>query len=293
MAKQADRIEVARPNGRNGSARGTRRASARATPKVNGRGRAKPKKNGKRVAPPGEVEPFELRPVGLDEPLPSVRSPRARGGGVESETLVRYRFASLVRLSDNLVGRAVRAYDSLFDIDREQKAEIYLDMGREFIRTGKMAEALSSLRRAVQIRPDMGAAWMELGCVYMRKQALEAAEQAFRRANDLGEATPRLHSLMAEALVGLGRDEEAIMELERCALLSPQQPRVWYRLGVLNDRLGRYDEAIEAFEQAIELSPTEAAYHQGLGFTLESMGRRKEAIKCFKRALSLEQGGLL
>ncbi len=82
-------------------------------------------------------------------------------------------------------------------------------------------------------------------------------------------------------------------ELERCALIAPEEPRVWYKLAVLNDRLGRYDEAIEAFEQAIELAPSEAAYHQGLGFTLETMGRRKEAIKCFKRALLLEQGGLV
>lgn len=292
MPDRADE-RAARTKGRNGAGRRTKRASARAK-KLNGNGtsRAEPRRNGKAAARPAGLDPFELQPPPWDEPRGPLGPPRGHRGG-ESETHMRFRFASLVRLSDNLVGKAVRAYDSLFDIEPEQKAEIYLDMGREFVKAGKMPEALSSLRKAVQIRPDLSVAWLELGRVYLRREALDAAEQAFQRAKEHGEATPRLHSLMAEVLVSQGRDQEALKELERCALLAPEEPRNWYRLGVLNDRLGRYAEAIEAFEQAIELAPTEAAYHQGLGFTLESMGHRKEAIRCFKQALALEQGGLL
>ena len=230
-------------------------------------------------------EPRSMRP--RQAPGGGVMRPHQRG--VESEAQLRFRFASVLRISDNLVNRAVQAYDRIFDIGHEEKAEIFLEMGQEFARTGKRREALSALRRAINLRPDLPIAWIEIGRLHQRERAHEAAEQAFLKAKELGSLSPSLYGHLAETLMEQGRDSEAIEQLEYVVSHDPSDPRIWYRLGVLNDRLGRHDEAVEAFEQAIDLDPEDPVFYQGLGFTLETEGHRSEAIKCFKRALELEQ----
>jgi tetratricopeptide (TPR) repeat protein len=213
---------------------------------------------------------------------------RSRRSAASSEAALRFRLASLLRLSDNWVTKAVGAYDRLFELGTTDQAEIYLEMGKEFARGGKLEEALEALRKAGDLRPEDGEPVFEVGLVHLHKQAPEAAVSAFTRARALGVTGYRLHKALAEALIQLERLEEALTELQSARDLDPEDPDVSYQLGMTFDHLGRYDEAVAAYERAIEIAPDAVAYQQSLGLTLDSAGRRKDAIKCFKRALELE-----
>lgn len=213
---------------------------------------------------------------------------RSRRSAASSETALRFRLASLLRLSDNWVNKAVGAYDRLFELGTTDQAEIYLEMGKEFARGGKLEEALEALRKAGDLRPDDGEPVFEVGLIHLKKRAPEAAVSSFTRARALGVNGYRMHKALAEAFTELERLEEALTELQGARDLDPEDPDISFQIGMTFDRLGRYDEAVEAYERAIELAPDAVAYHQSLGLTLDSAGRRKDAIKCFKRALALE-----
>jgi tetratricopeptide (TPR) repeat protein len=206
-----------------------------------------------------------------------------------SETELRYWLASLVRLSDNIVFRAVRAYNRVFELEREDQADIYLAMARDFEREGKVEEVLEALNKAGIARPEDGRIRMQIGLLRLKAKAPRAAMQAFQQAKDLGYSTYRLHMSMAEALVQENDHERALREYEHALALSPDSAEVMHKLGTVLDRLGRYQEATEHFRRAVELAPDEVLYHQSLGFALESAGRRSDAVKCFKQALELEQ----
>jgi tetratricopeptide (TPR) repeat protein len=197
--------------------------------------------------------------------------------------------ASLLRLSENLVNRAVGAYDKLFALEPRDQSEIYVQMGRELAQRGNLNEALEALRKASELFPRDVEALIEIGVVHLMRQAPLAAVQALEQAKSLGTPGYRLHKTLADALFALEKYEEALPELESALRLQPGVPEHYYQLGTTLDRLGRFEEAVKAFEVAIQLGPNEVAYHQSLGFTLESMGRRSQAIKCFKRALELER----
>ena len=216
---------------------------------------------------------------------------RPRQGEVRGELRYRYRFASLLRLSDNLVRKAVSAYDRLFMLESQDEAEIYLDMGREFANDGKLPEALEALRKAAAIKPDDPTLLIEQGALHLRRSAWEAAVQVLQKAKGVGQPSYKTHLYLAEALSQQDKHEAAIEELEGALRLRKDIADIPYRLGVALSRVDRHEEAIDAFELAIELAPQSVAYYQSLGFALESASRRGEAVQCFKRALELEHSG--
>ena len=52
--------------------------------------------------------------------------------------------------------------------------------------------------------------------------------------------------------------------------------------------LGRFDEAMRCYEEAIRLEPDLAEAHAGKGYALVRLGRFDEAIKCYDEAVRLE-----
>ena len=201
----------------------------------------------------------------------------------------RFHIASLTRISDNIVSRAVSAYDRLFGLDEREASEIYFDVGKKLVAEEKIDEAISALRKVLRTKPDHQQALFELGMLHLRRGAPVAAIAMLQRAKAAGLSDHKLHVLLAEALSEEGKLEEAVKEFDHAVALKPELASTHYRRGVVLDRLERHADAVEAFEKAIRLAPREIGYHQSLGFTLETMGRRTEAIRCFKRALEVER----
>jgi tetratricopeptide (TPR) repeat protein len=204
-------------------------------------------------------------------------------------TQVRFHFATLLRVSDNLVAKAVAVYDRLFALDQRDETDIYLKMGKDLVREHKFDEALQALRKVLASRPEHPEALMEVGSIHLRRGAPHAAAEMLEKAKAAGKRTHKLHLQLAEALLRQDQLDAALGELDAALVFKPAEHDAHYRRGVILDRMERYAEAVQSFQTAIELSPSEVRYHQSLGFTLETLGRRSDAIKCFKRALELER----
>ncbi len=259
MAKQAARTRRNRPDGGDELSSSTRLVR-------------KPKRNGARRAN-GNGKGSSIDPTSPSVP----------------PTDWRFYVASLMRVSDNLVSRAVNAYDRTFALDKREQSEIYLEIGKKLASEEKIDDALRALRKVVQAKPDHAEALYEIGVLHVRRGVPRAAIEVLEKAKAAGMRTVRLHLLLADVL---GREErfgEALEEIDSAIALKPTVSDTHYRRGVLLDRIERHEEAIDAFEEAVRLSPGEIRYHQSLGFALETAGRRGAAIKCFKRALELER----
>lgn len=244
-----------------------------------------PRSQGKKPARRAVAAPPTTRTPA--QPISTVRT-RARRSSA-TDTQLRFHLASLLRLSDNIVTKAVQAYDRLFALDGEDQVAICLQLGKELANRDKLPEALQALRKAQKLKPEDANVLTEIGIVHLRRHAPEAALGAFDRASALGHEAYRLHKYRAEALLELGRDTEALAEQRAAYELKPNVHDAAYRLASTLDRVGKAEEAVEILRKAIELSPNVVSYHQSLGFTLDALGRRSEAIQCFKRALELER----
>jgi tetratricopeptide (TPR) repeat protein len=210
-------------------------------------------------------------------------------GTVQYATDWRFHLASLARISDNLVSRAVDAYDRIFGLDDREEGEIYFEVAKKLVDEERLDEAIAALRKVLRTTPNHGRALYELGVLHFRQGAPLAAITMLEQAKGAGISDRKLHMLLADAFCREERFEEALKEFDLAVSSQPDVAATHYRRGLLLDRLERHAEAITAFEKAIRLAPQEIRYHQSLGFTLETMGRRTDAIRSFKRALEVER----
>jgi tetratricopeptide (TPR) repeat protein len=201
----------------------------------------------------------------------------------------RFHVAALVRVSDNIVSRAVEAYDRMFGLDERDESEIHFEFGKRLADEDRLDDAVCALRKVVRARPDDVQALYELARIQLRRGASHAAIDALQKAKAAGSSDTKVHLLLADALCREEKLEEALKETEAALALDPDAADTHYRRALLLDRLERHAGAAEALESAIRIAPRVVRYHQSLGFMLESLGRRKEAIRAFKRALECER----
>ncbi|MGA7983663.1 MAG: tetratricopeptide repeat protein [Burkholderiales bacterium] len=118
---------------------------------------------------------------------------------------------------------------------------------------GELDAAIASLRRAVELDPNLAAAHCNLGGAYRDKGTLDASRASYARAAALD---PRL----MEAHHGLGQ------------VLSDQQ--FW-------------EQAAECYAKALALAPDSADTHYGAGNAYVAIGDWRQALKHFRRAIAL------
>ena len=114
-----------------------------------------------------------------------------------------------------------------------------------------------------------------------------AAERAFRHAAELDPNLADIPHHYALCLALFGRNEEALAQIERAALLDPFFPGLSLHRGTIFFFLRDYDSAIKRFAETIETYPDYAAAHEQFGDAYEKRGMLHEAITQWSAALTL------
>jgi Flp pilus assembly protein TadD len=116
------------------------------------------------------------------------------------------------------------------------------------------------------------------------------AVQRFARAEEVDRQPPSGIILLAEALHGVGVDEQRLKVLRSAQLRYPEDFALCCELAGAYATLQppHHDEAIGNYRAALALRPDSAAAHAGLGTTLLARQRFEEAIACFREAIRLK-----
>jgi tetratricopeptide (TPR) repeat protein len=115
---------------------------------------------------------------------------------------------------------------------------------------------------------------------------LARAVPAFRDALAI-EDDPVTRRELANALLALGRAQEALAEIERLLATEHEDGEVWFLCGRAREALRDVRGAEEAYLRAIERSPGLVEAQFRLGAVLIELARYEEAIASLESALSL------
>ncbi|MFP5262845.1 MAG: tetratricopeptide repeat protein [Blastocatellia bacterium] len=129
------------------------------------------------------------------------------------------------------------------------------------------AEAMSALKRAIELRPSEPSYHFILGTLWLKKPDLQEAEQAFRQSLKLRPDNPSGQMYLGYTLLKQKKFSEAREWLGKSVQKDAGTPESFYYLGLIAQEQAEDEQAIKFFEKAIQLSPDFANAHIALGST--------------------------
>lgn len=156
-------------------------------------------------------------------------------------------------------------------------------LGDAYSRKGNKAEALSAIKKALELRPNDAAYHFALGSAWLKHPPdLQEAEQSFRQFLKLQPDDARGQLLLGYVLLKEKQYAEARELLEKSIQKGAGTPEAFYYLGLIAQGQNEDERAIEFFLKAIQLAPSFAHVHIALGATymkLKDYTRAQQALE--------------
>ncbi|HMF44040.1 MAG TPA: tetratricopeptide repeat protein, partial [Polyangia bacterium] len=152
---------------------------------------------------------------------------------------------------------------------------------------GAGGAADAAARRPAPVSPG-NAAYVEAQTMRDRGHV----EEAILRFKQAFAADPRhwaARTALAELLLKVRRDEEAITVLRATVDKNPNYALAWYDLAFALRSRSQYAAAVDAYDHYIKLRPEDPDPYYGMGRSLQHLGRAAEARRAYETYLSLEK----
>ena len=170
------------------------------------------------------------------------------------------------------------------------RADAHLQAARETGDFSQYARADSVLQRAVQIRPSDSGVQVGLGNLALARHDFRAALRHGRAAHDVAPGTVRPYAVLVDALVELGRYQQAGRSLQRMIDLRPNLAS-YARVSYFRELHGDLPGAVQAMRLAVSAGGGTAesiAYVRTLLAGLEfGRGRLASARRGYRQALQI------
>jgi Flp pilus assembly protein TadD len=198
----------------------------------------------------------------------------------------------------------------------------YFQQGSQALTRKRPAQAVSNFRKAVELNPQLGAAWRGLGVALGKQnqwsEAAKAQEKAtalqkeyapgwvlrgwaehrsgnhragaasLEKAVSLDKNNLEAHNALGVVYLFLEDPKRAEVSTRKVLDLDPKNGTAYFNLGLSLDRQGRYPEAVASQQQAHRFEPRNPhpLIAQAIGY--DALEQKKEARKAYFKALGLD-----
>jgi tetratricopeptide (TPR) repeat protein len=202
-----------------------------------------------------------------------------------SDSLQQYYEAGEKALAENRYGDAQRAYEELRRL-APGTAEVHARLGLIYFQERKFEQAVASLRQALKLKPSLPKLdtllAMSLSGLGRYTEALPGLEKGFQQSID--PAVRRMCGLqLARAYTGLQRDSKAVEVALQLNRLYPDDPEVLYHTGKV---YGNF--AYLTMHKLAQVAPESVWRHEAAAEAFESEGANEFAIPEYRQVLALD-----
>ena len=138
-------------------------------------------------------------------------------------------------------------------------ADVYVSRASAYRQTGRRAEAIDALERAIALQRSHDNAHEVLGDVLFEANRTDEALARFHEAIRL-RPSARHYDRLGTALVRLGRHDEAIAALTKFVQLQPDNAVAHHKLGTAYQQKDDYAKALQEYGEAIRIRPLSQTY---------------------------------
>lgn len=147
---------------------------------------------------------------------------------------------------------------------------------------GAYEASKSAYEEALKLSPRNPSLFLALARVEVANNNLVGAEEYINKAFGLKWNYPDAIFLQSQIDVAKGNLPAAIKSVEQLAVVSPNDPLVYFRLGLLKYEAKDFRGAIQGFEKSISLVPVYANAKYFLGLSYAKIGRLADAVAQFE-----------
>jgi Flp pilus assembly protein TadD len=165
--------------------------------------------------------------------------------------------------------------------------QTYLNLGSLLAQSGRAADAIVLLSKAVSLDPGHAEPHFRLGLAYRDGGEPQAAIEELRAAVRLRPEHADAHAALGILLGGGNRSAEALPHFREAARLAPESVEAHTNLGLALIEAGQPDEAISEHRRAIALERDSPGPHNNLAVALQQAGDIRQAIAEYDKALAL------
>jgi len=201
-------------------------------------------------------------------------------------------------------------------------AEAFLNLGLVREEQGRHEEAITSLQKALGLKPRLHGANLFLGIADFHLGRLEPAVAAIQKEAVSYPKDSRPWMWLGIVRLAQGKPEQAAEALDKAAVLAPHDVDILYHRGrahllvsngsyrrmfeidphswrvrqimaQANAEADRHLDAITEYQAAIKLAPMQPGLHEELGSEYRNLGKTQEAEEAFVRELEIDPSNVL
>ncbi len=163
-------------------------------------------------------------------------------------------------------------------------------LSRQLLKRRYAALAVECLEAACELDDESAAAARDLGRSYLLQGQHEAAIAPLRRARHIRRGDFKTYWLLAGALYGTGRLDEAVHLWREFVQIVPDEPRGWRQLADLQAHANDPSGAIASYKQLVDLEPGNVRALGLIADLHERLNRLEDAREYASRGLAVDVG---
>jgi len=185
-----------------------------------------------------------------------------------------WNFLGVLHRRAGKIPEAITAYRRAIEINQDY-ADSYYNLANLLKSTHQHEACITLYRRALTLLPDRADAWSSLADSLRELEQWPEAEAACRRAIFLRPTFAGAYLNLGNALRGQGKLEEAAASYQQAISLDPKMVEAYHNLGMVSREQGNLETAAEAYQQVLNLRPDWAEASVTLGILREDIARNK------------------
>ena len=190
------------------------------------------------------------------------------------------------------LGSEITEYRRAIESNPDQPYWVFRNLGAALVQNGAIEEAEQAYRRAIELEANPIVGYGELARVLRAAGRRREARQCIAAAASQDLGTAEAQCALGEILMADEAMDRAEQAFRKAIEIQPSHPFAHRRLSGILTRRGRLNEAISLAEKAVELMPDNDGFLFHLGNLLVQRGDFEAAESQYRRCIDLGSGNV-
>ncbi|KAI5480889.1 hypothetical protein MNV49_006698 [Pseudohyphozyma bogoriensis] len=180
--------------------------------------------------------------------------------------------------------------ESLIKLGKESE-QTWLQIGATAESLGDLERAVASYESALRHNAYCIQALRQIATICRTKEDFKKAAEYFGRVVGLSPENGEVWGALGHCYLMIDDLKKAYSSYQQALyyMPNPQEPKLWYGIGILYDRYGSLEHAEEAFSSVIRMDPTFEKANEiffRLGIIYKQQRKSHQSLECFRYILS-------